>query len=158
MSDTTEKIKDFLCKMLVPYQLLQHKPTYTSEDAAQERGEDLSIGGKAILMKLDDDFSLFVLSASLQIDSKKVRKLTGAKSIRFATDEELYKATGLKSGAVPPFGRPVQPLDIYIDDSIMKNAEIAFNAGSLTTSMKIQTIHYMRVVDGPVVSFSKAQN
>lgn len=155
MSDTTEKIKDFLCRMFVPYQLLQHKPTPTSQDAANERGEDLAIGGKAILMKVDEDFALFVLIASLQIDSKSVRKLTGAKSIRFASEEELEKLTGLPSGAIPPFGRPIQPFDIYIDDSILKNGEIAFNAGSLTTSMKIQTTHYMRVVDGPVVSFSK---
>jgi Ala-tRNA(Pro) deacylase len=155
MSDITEKIKDFLCKMFVPYELIQHGPTHTSEDSARERGDDLSIGAKALLMKVDDDFVMFVLSASLQVDSKRIREITGAKKIRFANSGELFTFTGLKPGAVPPFGRPIFPVDLYVDESVAQKTVIAFNAGSQTTSMKLQTSHYMRLVDAAVVKFSR---
>jgi hypothetical protein len=55
------KIKNYLTDKEIKFRSLHHKPTYTSEESALERNEDISIGGKAILMKLDDDFKLFVL-------------------------------------------------------------------------------------------------
>ena len=54
-----------ICKYLESkntiYKQISHEPTFTSEESAKARGEDLSIGGKAILMKVDDSFLLFVL-------------------------------------------------------------------------------------------------
>jgi len=52
----------------------------------------------------DTLFYLAVLSAARRFSSKDFKKLIGAKSIRFATNEEVYRVTGCLSGAVPPFG------------------------------------------------------
>ena len=65
-----------ICKLLEdsgkPCKKVTHEPTYTSEESAQARGEDLSIGGKAILMKVDKTEYLFVLSACKKINSKSL--------------------------------------------------------------------------------------
>ena len=97
-----QRIKDLLDDHCIPYQLRQHKPTRTSEESAKARGEDIKIGGKAILLKIDDGFKLFVLSASEKIDSSKIKKYFHARRIRFATAEELFRLTGLVPGSVPP--------------------------------------------------------
>lgn len=55
------KIINYLTEKDIKFKTLHHKPTFTSEESAIERNEDVSIGGKAILMKLDDSYKLFVL-------------------------------------------------------------------------------------------------
>lgn len=149
------RIRTFLRENAVPFRELRHEPTRTSEDSARVRGEPIEIGGKALLLKVDDDFRLFVLSAALKVDSQAIRERLGARRSRFATPEELLELTGLVPGSVPPFGRPVLPLDLYVDESIAKNERIAFNAGSLTDSMFLSTEDYLRVARPEVFRFSK---
>lgn len=147
-------ICSFLEQREVIYRIVHHEPTFTSEESAKARGEDVRVGGKAIVMKVDDNFKLFVLSASLKVDSKAIKQRFNAKSIRFATKEELLELTGLVPGSVPPFGAPILPLELYIDDSILQNERIAFNAGSLTDSVIMSVQDYRKIVTAEQFRFS----
>ena len=138
----------------VSYRRISHEPTRTSEDSARARGEALETGGKALLLKHGDDFSIFVLSAALKLDSQAVKKRLGVKSLRFASAGELMELTGLVPGSVPPFGEPILPFPLYIDESIEANERIAFNAGSRTDSLVLGTADYLRVAGGEVFRFS----
>lgn len=149
------EVCDFLDRKGIPYRTVHHQPTTTSEESAAARGEDLAIGGKAIVVKMDDTYLLCVISASQKIDSKKMKAHCKAKSMRFATPEELYERTGLVPGSVPPFGRPILDLDLYVDDSIMKNDTIAFNAGSLTDSIIMNVSDYVSVAKPVQFNFSR---
>ncbi len=107
-------IKEWLDSRSIPYREVHHAPTATSEESARARGEDISVGGKALLLKVDDSFKLFVLSAALKVDAGRIRKHFGARKLRFATPEELRELTGLVPGAVPPFGEPITPFELYV--------------------------------------------
>ena len=149
------KICTFLTEKSIQYRTVEHEPTFTSEESAKARGEDLSTGGKAILMRFDEkDFRLFVLSASKKIDSKKVKKLVNCKSTRFATSAELLTLTGLVPGSVPPFGKSILPFELYVDETIVANEKIAFNAGSLTNSIVMTVKDYLSVANATVACFS----
>ena len=119
------------------------------------RGEPIEIGGKALLIKVDDDFRLFVLSAALRADSQAIRERLGARRSRFATPEELLERTGLVPGSVPPFGRPILPFDLYVDESITRNDRIAFNAGSLTVSFCLAAARDLHLAAPQIFRFSK---
>ena len=119
------------------------------------RGEDVRIGGKAIVLKVDDIFRLFVLSAALRLDSGAVKKHLKAKRIRFASEEELLDFTGLKPGSIPPFGDPILPFTLYVDESILLNQKIAFNAGSLTNSIVMTVQDYIRLTTPEIFRFSR---
>ena len=138
----------------ITYRRISHEQTRTSEDSARARGEALETGGKALLLKAGEDFSLFVLSAALKLDSQAVKKRLGVKSLRFATADELMDLTGLVPGSVPPFGEPVLPFPLFVDESIEANDRIAFNAGSLTDSVVLSTVDYLRVAGGEIFRFS----
>ena len=153
--NTLDTIRALLNETGIIYREVQHAPTLTSEDSARERGEDLRTGGKALLLKVDDVFRLFVLSAARQLDSSAVKRHFGAKKIRFATAEELRERTGLMPGSVPPFGQPVLPFELYVDESILQNEKIAFNAGSLTDSIIMLVRDYRQVARPEVFKFSK---
>lgn len=150
-----EALLEFLESAKVPYQHIRHQPTYTCEESASARGEALDVGAKAMVMKADTDYFLFVLSASRKIDSKKVKTLFNARSLRFASAEELLDLTSLVPGSVPPFGKPILPFKLYIDQSIQDLSYIAFNAGSLSDSILIKSADYLNACSGTLCSFSK---
>lgn len=79
------------------------------------------------------------------------------KKVRFATAEELMERTGLIPGSVPPFGRPILDFSLYIDTSITANPRIAFNAGSVTDSIILDTNDYLKVAQGEIFTFSKGE-
>lgn len=137
------------------YKTIEHEATLTSEQSAKVRGEDLSIGGKAILMKIDSEIYLFVLSASKKLDSKKIKTHLKAKKIRFCTNEELFNLIKLVPGSVPPFGHPILPFKLYMDNSILANEKIAFNAGSLTNSIIFKTSDYLKIANPEIFDFSE---
>ncbi len=147
-------IKSFLEGNGIAFRSVHHEPTRTSEESAKARGEDISVGGKAILMKVDDVFNLFVISAAKRIDSQKIKTYFNAKKLRFANAEELFQLTGLVPGSVPPFGEPILPFALYVDTSIQRNTRIAFNAGSLTDSIVMPTEDYFRIAQAEVFEFA----
>lgn len=141
--ETLTRIRDMLTTAGVTFREVHHEATPTSEDSAKARGEELSTGGKALLMKVGIAFHLFVLPANLRADSSAIRKRLGAKKMRFASADELLELTGLVPGSVPPFGRPILPFDLYVDQLIRENERIAFNAGSLTDSIIMSASDYL---------------
>ena len=157
----SESVFEIICSYLtengVGFRRLQHEPTYTSEESAAARGEDVRIGGKAIVLKVDDIFRVFVLSAALKLDSGAIKKFLKAKRIRFASEDELLDFTGLRPGSIPPFGDPILPFTLYVDESILLNEKIAFNAGSLTNSIVMSVRDYIALTQPEIFRFSKGE-
>jgi prolyl-tRNA editing enzyme YbaK/EbsC (Cys-tRNA(Pro) deacylase) len=149
-----DRIREWLRGEHVEFCEIHHEPTRTSEESAKARGEDLRVGGKALLIKVDEDFRLFVLSADRKLDSSAIKKRFSARKTRFATAEELAGMTGLIPGSVPPFGAPILPFPLYVDPSVFTNEQIAFNAGSLTDSIVMQVSDYRRLAAPEVFEFA----
>ncbi len=150
--DVFSKLVDLLIAEKVDFQLMTHEPVTTSEEAALARGTSLESGAKAIIAKTDK-FVMLVLPANLKIDSKKVKRIFNVKSFRFATDEELLTLTGCKKGAVPPFGF-LFGLDTYVDEKLLKQKEINFNAGRNDRSIAMRVEDYIKIVKPKIENFS----
>jgi Ala-tRNA(Pro) deacylase len=150
-----DQIRAWLVQENVRFREVHHQPTRTSEESARARGEDICVGGKALVIKVDDAFRLFVLSAARKLDSAAIKRHLGAKKTRFATPEELMEQTGLVPGSVPPFGPPILSFPLFADPSIFENDKIAFNAGSLTDSIVMPVSDYRRLAGAQVFAFSE---
>lgn len=139
---------------------MHHEATPTSEDSARVRGDALSSGAKAIVYKVQDTYNLFVFAADRRMDPKMIKtyfkeKGHRVKKTRFAKPEELLTLTGLVPGSVPPFGRPILALDLYVDPSLQENEYISFNAGSLTDSIRVKFSDYQRVAEPMIFNFTQ---
>jgi prolyl-tRNA editing enzyme YbaK/EbsC (Cys-tRNA(Pro) deacylase) len=145
MPSVLDALRHFLASSGVEFTEKDHEPTFTSEQSARARGEALEIGAKALVIKTDDNYRLFVLPANRKVDSASIRRQLGAKKIRFADATELLELTGLVPGSVPPFGHPILPLELVADPALGDHEKIAFNAGSLTTSVIMPFSDYQRV-------------
>jgi Ala-tRNA(Pro) deacylase len=156
-SEILPAIRRLLTEAGVTFREVHHEPTRTSEESAKARGEELRIGGKALLMKGDDTFRLFVLPADRKLDSGAIRREFGWKKLRFATPDELLELTGLVPGSVPPFGPPILPFELCLDQAATQNPRIAFNAGSLTDSIILAMSDYLAIAKPRrVFAFSEA--
>lgn len=151
-----QAIHALLRQHAIAYRIVEHEPTLTSADSAKARGEDLKVGGKALLIKTGEEFRLFVLSAACSLDSSAIKRHFAVKKTRFADSAELNRLTGLVPGAVPPFGRPILPLDLFVDPSVLANQQIAFNAGLLTESIIMSVADYVRVAKPTVFEFASS--
>ncbi len=153
---TNREIGEWLAHEGVEFREVHHLAARTSEESAAARGEELKVGGKALLLKVDLSFRLFVLSADRKLNSASVKQHFGAKKTRFASPEELMEMTGLAPGSVPPFGEPILPFPLFVDPSVFENDRIAFNAASLTDSIVMGVDDYRRLASPVVFSFSLA--
>ena len=79
-------IIDLLSKSQTDFSLLEHEPTPTSADSARARGNSLTNGAKAIVLKVEKEFYLFVLRADMKINSKKIKQY-------FTTEDYKVKKT-----------------------------------------------------------------
>lgn len=149
-----EAIRSLLTENSVVFREVHHEPTRSSEESARARGEELRVGGKALLIKVDTEFRLFILSAEKKLDSVAIKAHFRAKKTRFASPEELMELTGLVPGSVPPFGAPILPFPLYVDPSVFENQKIAFNAGSLTDSIIMGIEDYRKIAQAEVFRFS----
>lgn len=153
-----QRIRDWLKLRDVPFREVAHLPTLTSEASALARGEPLHVGAKALLLKVDREFAIFVLPADRKLDSGSVKRHLQAKKIRFATPEELETLTGLVPGSVPPFGPPILPFPLFADSGIGQRSErMAFNAGSLTDSIILLASDWERISEPVRFEFSLPQ-
>jgi Ala-tRNA(Pro) deacylase len=148
-----EKLKSFLSENHISYEYKEHEEVRTSEEAARARGEDIKIGAKAMILRADGKFIMLVLSSAKRIDSKRVKEILGAKSLRFATPEEVTELTGCVPGGVPPFAN-IFGLDLIVDKTIPMNELMAFNAGERTKSLKLKTADYLKLLKPRIEEFS----
>lgn len=138
-----DRIERLLREHDVPFDVTRHRPVYTSEEAAAVRGTLLASGAKALVVKVDDAMKLFVLPADRKLSSKKVRA-TGCRRVRFARADEVLALTGLKPGAIPPFGS-LFDLPTICDLRLGDNASINFNAGDHGISISMGYKDFVRV-------------
>lgn len=137
-------IRRYLDEAGIAYRHLTHAATRTSAESAAARGEPLENGAKALVMKVGESFHLFVLSAARKADSGAIKRYFGVRSARFATPEELMQLTGLVPGSVPPFGEPLLPFKLFVDEGVAALVRVAFNAGALTESIIMSAADYLR--------------
>jgi Ala-tRNA(Pro) deacylase len=126
------------------YDVLRHEPVYTSEEAARVRNTPLASGAKALVCKADENFVMFVIPASLRLASKRIRKETRLRSLRFASREEILDLTGLTPGEIPPFGSLFQ-MPTQCDRGLAAQTRINFNAGDHSVSISMSWDDYLRV-------------
>ncbi len=153
-----ESLSDRLIALLrdngADFEVLQHEPVRTSAEAALVRGTTMEQGAKALVFQTADRLLLLVLPANLRVDSRGFRHALGVRSLRMIAASDLLQQFDLEVGAVPPFGR-LLGLETYVDERLLVQPRIAFNAGSKTTSVLLATADYLRLEKPTVGSFAE---
>jgi len=159
---TVDLIKNLLNQRSVEYKCFEHEAVRTSEEAAAIRPEyTISQGAKALIVRIkkknvpkeeEKQFVQIVVPGDAKFNPSKARQALDAKDIRFALSEEVSEITdGIVPGGVPPFG-VLWDLPVFVEETLLDNEEIIFNAGDRSFSIAMKSEDYLRVVKPMVVS------
>lgn len=150
----TQRLEHWLREAGVAFEIFEHAPVHTSEEAARARGTRLEEGAKALVVRAEDRYVHLVLPAHLKADNTLLRALLGTRKLRFATPEELSALTGCAPGAVPPFGN-LFGLPVLVDEELCRNERVAFNAGSNSVSVTMRGGDLVRLSGATVCRFAR---
>jgi aspartyl-tRNA synthetase len=151
-----EMVRKFLDDKKVAYELMHHKPVYTSQESAKVRGTDLEQGARALVFKADGKYIMVISSAARKVDTHAFKSLYDIRDLPLASADEVIEVTGSNIGAVPPFGN-LFGLPVYVDKSLGENEMIAFNAGLNTESIKMKYEDWVKAVKPIEGDFSKEE-
>lgn len=147
------KIKSFLEKEKIGFQILEHDVAYTAMETAGSQHVPGRQFIKSVILFADDKFVMCVLPAIHKVDIEKFKKNTNAKEARLATEKEVSKLfPDYEVGAEPPFSL-TNKIEIYLDKILEENDEVAFNAGTHTDIIKIKFKDYLKLSKAKVVDF-----
>lgn len=148
-------IKELLDSNGVTYEVSEHEPVYTSEQAAKVRGVELKTGVKALVLKTEKgSLVMGLIAADKRIDLKRLAKIARTKKLRLASPQEVLKTTGCEVGSVHPFGN-LHRLPTYLDSSILENNIVNFNAGLHTVSIQMKAKDLVKAIRPVTEIFSK---
>jgi prolyl-tRNA editing enzyme YbaK/EbsC (Cys-tRNA(Pro) deacylase) len=139
------------------FEIYEHKPVRTSEEAAQIRtGYTLQQGAKAIILRVKKakikEFVMLVIPGNCKFNPTKVKKILDSNDIRFATQEEISQLTnGVEIGGIPALGN-LFGLKVYVEPKLLTNEKIIFNAGDRRFSVAINSIDYQKFAKPIIVN------
>lgn len=144
MQNPYQKIIEMLDAQGIKYEVTEHEPVYTSEQAARVRNESVNTGAKSLLLKADNDFVLVVLPGGKRLSSKKLKDFLGLKNLRFATKQEVKEIMGCEIGACYPLGKIIG-IKTIVDDTFLENDKISFNPGLHDKTIKLKLKDYLLI-------------
>jgi len=146
-----DTLRQFLDSNAVKYVTVQHSPAYTAQELAARAHVPGKDWAKTVMVKLDGKMAMAVVPASGRVIFDLLREATGAGVAELATEREFADlCPGCEVGAMPPFGN-LFGMDVYVDQALAEDAEIAFNAGTHTEMMRLPFSDFARLVKPKVV-------
>jgi Ala-tRNA(Pro) deacylase len=148
------KLKDFLDRNEIKYELIHHPTTYTAQLTAASshvKPEELA---KTVILSRDGKLAMAVVPASKRVDITALHSASGAHSMRLASELEFKQQfPDCDAGAMPPFGN-LYGMEVFVDIGLIDKKRIAFNAGSHEELVRVAYADFERLVKPRVLSFA----
>jgi Ala-tRNA(Pro) deacylase len=151
----TKKLREFLNSQNVPYMTVAHSVAYTAKEIAALTHISNKELAKTVIVRIDGAMAMAVLPASYDVDLVALRAAIGAKSVTLAKESEFKdRFPECDIGAMPPFGN-LYGMAVYVDESLTKDKDIAFNAGTHEELLQVSYADFARLVNPTVLKFSE---
>ncbi|MGA3334121.1 MAG: YbaK/EbsC family protein [Terracidiphilus sp.] len=151
-------LMEYLDAQKVVYVVISHSPAYTAQGIAglvHISGKELA---KTVIVRLDGKLVMAVLPAKFYVDLMLLRKGAKAKTVALAGEDEFSdRFPECETGAMPPFGN-LFGLDVFADDSLERDKEIAFNAGTHRELIRMSWDDFKKLAKPKVISFAAGRS
>jgi len=148
------KLKLYLDENNVKYMAISHSKAYTSQEIAASAhipGKELA---KTVIIKINGNMAMAILPASKMVNFELLKETIGASEVELASEREFKGMfPECEIGAMPPFGN-LYGMDVYVAESLVKEKDIVFNAGSHTELIKMAYEDFERLVNPKKLNFS----
>ena len=121
----------------------------TALDAANSLNCEVGAIVKSLLIKIENDFLLCLVSGDKRCSLNKLKKISEKKNVRMASADEVKSQTGYTIGGVSPVGH-VNNITIFIDNSLNRFKDIFAAAGHPNVIFKINYEKLIHITKGVV--------
>jgi Ala-tRNA(Pro) deacylase len=129
----------YLAEHQVPFEVLPHRPVFSSDQEARVLGVDADAVVKTVVLATANGYCLAVIPASCRLDLHLVREVLGDAGARLASEAELFAAfPRYELGALPPLGS-LLGVPVLIDPRVLRHDTVVFAGGIETESVKART-------------------
>jgi Ala-tRNA(Pro) deacylase len=148
-------IKQYLFQKCVTYCHKTHSVAYTSQEIAEAEHIPGKEFAKTVVLNADGRTILAVLPADHVINLEILKTHVGCAELRLATEREFAEQFPLcEPGAMPPLGK-LFGMPLYCDSALAKQAEIEFNAGTHTDTVRMTYASFAKLENPLTLGFSQ---
>jgi len=146
-SEVFDRLVALLDAAAARYRVIEHPAEGRSEAISAIRGNRPEQAAKAMVLDVRGGGGgrrhvLAVLPGNARLDFAAVATLFEARKCGFASPETAQEITGCVMGAVPPFAL-ADALALVVDERLLANETLYFNAGRLDRSMELSTADWL---------------
>lgn len=147
-----QQLKEFLDSQNVSYTCVNHPPAFTAQEIAKHCSIEGEQVAKTVIVELDGKMTMLVLPANWRIRWDRLGKVLDTDFVDLA-DETEFQALfpHCEVGAMPPFGN-LFGMNVYCCESLTRQTELVFSAGSHTESLRMTTDDFLRLVNPVLIS------
>jgi len=149
-----KQLKELFDSHNIKYVTITHSTAYTAQEIASlahVRGHNFA---KTVIVRIDGELVMAVLPASYHVDLSLLKTAAKGKKIALASETDFRdKFPECEVGAMPPFGQ-LYGLPVLVDESLTRDKEIAFNAGTHHELIRLSFEDFARLVQPKVAHFS----
>jgi Ala-tRNA(Pro) deacylase len=151
----SSQLQKFLDSHQTKYAVSSHSTAFTAREVASAEHLPAREVAKVVVVYGDGTYHMIVVPANRLVDFQEVRHTLGLSQARLATEDELAKLfPDCELGAMPPIGQ-FYKLPVYMDNSLLDEGMIAFNAGTHRTVIHMKTEDYRTLVQPTMVSLAR---
>src|SRR6266550_671450 len=155
MQEAFMNLRSYLDEMGVNYAWLHHDPAYTAQTLAMTEHISGKRVIKPVVIKADGQFVLCALPASCFVDIDQLRDELHAREASLASEPELARLfAGCELGAEPPIGN-LFGLRTIMDNSLTRQDEVTFQAGTHRDGVTMSMADYMRLASPEVARIGR---
>ena len=121
----------------------------TALDAANSLNCEVGALVKSLLIKIENDYLLCLVSGDKRCSLNKLKKISEKKNVRMASADEVKSQTGYTIGGVSPVGH-INKIQIFIDNSLSRFTDIFAAAGHPNVIFKINYEKLIQITKGDV--------
>ncbi len=153
-------LREFLDRNHIQYMVISHSVAYTAQGIAaltHTPGKELA---KTVMVMIDGKLAMAVVPASFRVDLYRLKKYLAADSVELASEFEFRdRFPDCETGSMPPFGN-LYGMDVFVDQALAEDQEIAFNAGSHRELMRMKFSDFRALVKPAIIqlALSKARS
>ena len=142
-SDVFDRLVALLNDAKAKFRVIEHEAEGKSEAISVIRGNRPDQAAKAMVLDVRGGGGgrrhvLAILPGNRKLDFNAVATLFEARKCGFASPDTAQELTGCVMGAVPPFA--LNPdLAVVVEEDLLANETLFFNAGRLDRSMELDT-------------------
>ena len=143
----SQKLKEFDEALKV---IVLDSSARTAQDAANSLNAEVGSIIKSLFLRTKNSFLLCLVAGDRRCSLNKIKKILGEKDVSMGHADQVKQVTGFTIGGVSPIGH-LNPIKIYIDQSLSRFENIFGAAGHPNCVFKINFIDLQKITSGEVM-------